>query len=56
MDDFNIGDTVRITGSVMPGSVGSVVFKDDGRKLYLVRITGETQYYYPAEDLELFKA
>lgn len=55
MHEFKIGDTVRIIGSVMPGSVGTVVAIDDTREKYLVRITDVTQNYYRADELELFK-
>lgn len=56
MNEFNIGDVVRITGSVMPGSVGTVVSLDDKRGKYLVRITEAVQNYYTAEELELFRS
>lgn len=53
--DFKIGDTVKITGATMTGNVGTVVSLDEKRQKYLVRITEETQNYFPANDLELFK-
>jgi transcription antitermination factor NusG len=56
MSDFKIGDTVQITGSVMQGSVGTVVSYDEERQKYLVRITGEIQNYYPAHELKLYSA
>ncbi|WP_338661833.1 hypothetical protein VQH23_16555 [Pararoseomonas sp. SCSIO 73927] len=55
MSEFKIGDTVRITGPVMRGNVGTVVWKDDSGQRYLVRITAATQNYYPAAELELFR-
>lgn len=54
MDEYKIGDTVQVTGKIMPGSVGTVVHLDQKRQKYLVRITDETQNYYSAEELELF--
>ena len=55
MEEFNIGDTVRIAGSVMPGSIETVVSKYEEKKMYLVRVTDETQYYYLADELERFR-
>lgn len=56
MDEFAIGDTVRITGAVMTGNVGIVVSIDRKRGKYLVRITDETQNYFTPADLERFTA
>ena len=55
MDDYKVGDVVRITGAIMPGSVGTVVSIDKGRHKYLVRITEAVQNYYGAEEIELFR-
>jgi hypothetical protein len=55
MSEFKIGDTVKITGAIMTGNVGSIVSFDEKQKKYLVRITHQTQNYYPAEELESFK-
>lgn len=55
MNEFKIGDVVQITGTIMPGSVGTVVSFDDKRDKYLVRITEAVQNYYTADELELFE-
>lgn len=51
---FKIGDTVRIKGLSMKGSVGIVVHHDEKRGKYLVRVTDMLQDYYVPEDIELF--
>jgi len=56
MNEFNVGDTVQITGAVMTGNVGTVVSIDEKREKYLVRITEETQNYFAAAELKLFTA
>jgi hypothetical protein len=55
MADFTIGQTVQITGPVMTGNVGTVVSIDAKRAKYLVRITDETQNYFAAGDLTVFR-
>ncbi|WP_169305781.1 KOW domain-containing RNA-binding protein [Renibacterium salmoninarum] len=54
MDNFKIGQTVKITGKTMTGNVGTVVHLDEKRGKYLVRITDVTQNYFDADELELF--
>lgn len=54
MDDFTIGDTVQITGKIMTGSVGTVVYKDEKRGKYLVNVGGTAQNYYDPEEIEIF--
>lgn len=54
MEEFKIGETVRITGKVMNGLVGTVVHFDQKRDKILVRMGGETQNYYSADELETF--
>lgn len=56
MKAFAVGDTVRIIGEVMTGNVGTVVSVDEDRDKYLVRISGVTQNYFSAGDLELFSS
>ena len=56
MDQFKVGDTVQMTGPVMTGNVGTVVHLDKKREKYLVRITDETQNYFTAAELKLFRA
>lgn len=56
MNEFKIGDTVRMTGRIMTGNVGTVVHLDEKRGRYLVRIDAVTQNYFPPEDLELYKS
>ena len=56
MNDFAIGDTVRITGSTMTGNVGTVVSFDEKRGKILVRITHVTQNYFTPDELEPFTA
>ncbi|WP_420112267.1 hypothetical protein [Pseudactinotalea sp.] len=56
MSEFKVGDTVQATGSVMTGNVGTVVWIDEERQKYLVRITDETQNYFSAAELKLFTA
>lgn len=55
MDEFAIGDTVRVTGPTMTGNVGTVTHKDEKREKYLVLFTHVTQNWFPAEELELFR-
>lgn len=54
MNEFAIGDTVQITGPVMTGSVGTVVYLDEPRAKYLVRIDTLVQNYFSADEIELF--
>lgn len=54
MEDFTVGETVRITGTTMTGNVGTVVHLDDKRQKYLVRVTDVTQNYFSADELERF--
>ena len=54
MNEFKVGDTVQVTGTIMTGSVGTVVHLDKRREKYLVRITDETQNYYRADELTTF--
>ncbi|GAA1856071.1 hypothetical protein [Brevibacterium marinum] len=56
MDEFSIGDTVTITGSVMTGSVGTVVYLDETRGKYLVHVGGTAQNYYDPDEIELFSS
>lgn len=56
MEDFEIGETVRITGKTMTGNVGTVVHLDEKREKYLVRISDVTQNYFSADELERFSA
>jgi hypothetical protein len=56
MDEFSIGDTVQMTGTVMTGNVGTVVAFDDTRGKVLVRVTDETQNWFAPEDLRHFTA
>ncbi|WIX74852.1 hypothetical protein QRX50_25065 [Amycolatopsis carbonis] len=52
MEDFAVGETVRITGTTMTGSVGAVAHVDDKRQKYLVRVSDVTQNYFSADELE----
>lgn len=54
MDKFAVRDTVQITGPTMTGNVGTVVYLDEKRQKYLVRITDETQNYFTEGDLRMF--
>lgn len=54
MGTFSIGQIVRITGDVMTGNVGTVVYLDEKRERYLVRIDGMTQNYFTADEIELY--
>ncbi|UOX92234.1 hypothetical protein MUY14_17005 [Amycolatopsis sp. FBCC-B4732] len=56
MDNFKIGETVRITGRTMTGSVGTVVHLDEKRGKYLVRVSDVLQNYFTAEELEVFSS
>lgn len=51
---FTVGQVVRITGTVLTGSVGVVVWFDHERDRYLVRV-GTAQPYFRADDLEPFR-
>ncbi|MEV0251732.1 hypothetical protein AB0H76_34445 [Nocardia sp. NPDC050712] len=53
MDEFTIGETVRITGKTMTGNVGTVVHQGKDGK-YLVRVGAVTQNYFTADELEQF--
>ncbi|MEQ3552893.1 hypothetical protein WIS52_20695 [Pseudonocardia nematodicida] len=54
MDEFAIGDTVQITGSLMTGQVGTVVYLDEPNGKYLVRVGGLSQNYFTADEIEKF--
>lgn len=54
MNEFTIGDVVQMTGSVMTGNVGIVVWIDDERERYLVRVSAVTQNYFTADELKLY--
>lgn len=54
MDDFTIGDTVQIIDGAMKHSVGTVVYLDEPREKYLVRVGGSMQDYYAAEQIVKF--
>lgn len=54
MAELSVGDTVRVTGPVMTGNVGTVVTVDDERG-YLVRVGGATQNWFAPGDVELFR-
>ncbi|MDU0326476.1 hypothetical protein RWH43_06845 [Microbacterium sp. KSW2-21] len=56
MDVFAIGDTVEISGPVMAGNIGTVVYLDEKRGKYLVRFGGVTQNYFSPADLRLFSS
>lgn len=51
---FTVGQVVRITGPVLTGSVGVVIWFDDDRDRYLVRV-GTAQPFFTADDLEPFR-
>jgi transcription antitermination factor NusG len=55
MNEYTVGDTVRITGSTMTGNVGTVVHLDTDKQKYLVRIDAVTQNWFGADALEPFK-
>jgi hypothetical protein len=48
---FAIGETVKILGPTMTGSVGTVVSVDDKRGKFLVRVTDTLQNYFTVEEL-----
>ncbi|WP_328457034.1 MULTISPECIES: hypothetical protein [unclassified Amycolatopsis] len=54
MAEFEIGETVRVTGKTMSGNVGTVVHFDSKRDKYLVRVSDVTQNYFSAAELERF--
>ena len=54
MNEFRIGDTVQMTGPVMTGNVGTVVWIDEKRERYLVRVGAVTQNYFTADDLRIY--
>ena len=54
MNDFQIGDTVQIIDGAIKHSVGTVVYLDEPREKYLVRIGGSMQDYYSADQIEKF--
>ena len=54
MAEFAIGDTVTITGTILKGSVGTVVYFDEIQGKYLVRIGGSTQDFYSPDEIEPF--
>lgn len=54
MTQFKIGQTVKIIGKTMTGNVGTVVYLDEKREKYLVRISAVTQNYFTAEELQEF--
>ncbi|MFF4596631.1 hypothetical protein [Amycolatopsis sp. NPDC001319] len=51
MADFAVGETVRITGTTM---TGTVVHVDDKRRKSLVRTGDVTQNSFSADELERF--
>ncbi|MCD2168176.1 MULTISPECIES: hypothetical protein [Microbacterium] len=56
MNAFAIGDTVEISGPVMSGNVGTVVYLDEKRGTYLVRFGGVTQNYFSPADLKPYSS
>jgi hypothetical protein len=54
MDAFAIGDTVQISGPVMTGNVGTVVYLDEPSEKYLVRVGAAVQNYFDASELQTF--
>ncbi|QEV99789.1 hypothetical protein F6J84_06555 [Microbacterium caowuchunii] len=54
MDEFKVGNTVQVTGSVMTGNVGTVIWIDKKRERYLVLITPQTQNYFTASELKIY--
>jgi transcription antitermination factor NusG len=54
MDEFKVGNTVQVTGSVMTGNVGTVIWIDEKRERYLVLITPQTQNYFTASELKIY--
>lgn len=54
MDEFKVGQVVKIVGASMPGVVGTVIYLDEKRGKYLVRVSGVTQLYFPADELEAY--
>lgn len=55
MSKFNIGDTVQIQDGTRVGGVGTVVYYDEPRDRWLVRIGADFQNYYTDEQIELFQ-
>ena len=55
MDEFKIGDTVQILTGPMQHSVGTVVYLYEAEKTYLVRVGGNMQQYYRADEIQLFQ-
>lgn len=55
MDEFRIGDTVQMTGTVMHGNVGTVVSIDEQRAKRLVRIDAVTQNWFTTDELRPFR-
>lgn len=56
MAEFQIGDTVTIIGTIMTGSVGTVVYLDEKQGKYLVRVGGSAQNFYDPDEIELFSS
>jgi ribosomal protein L24 len=56
MQEFQIGDTVQVTGAVMTGNVGTVVSIDEKDGRYLVRVGGVTQNYFTGDELTIFRS
>ena len=54
MTEFSIGDTVQIITGAMAHSVGTVVYLDETRGKYLVRVGASMQDYYEPDQIELF--
>ena len=52
MSDFKVGDIVTIPATKV---IGTVVYINEKRQKYLVRINGVQQLYYMEKELELYK-
>lgn len=56
MNEFAVGDTVRMTGKTMKGRVGWITSIDDTRDLYLVLVGNVTQICFRVEQLQKFES
>lgn len=55
MSGFRVGDIVQAMGSRMTGNVGTVIWIDEKRGRYLVLISPQTQNYFTADELRLYR-
>ncbi|MDA9462081.1 hypothetical protein B835_2009 [Enterococcus mundtii 3F] len=55
MNKFKIGDGVTVITGPFKGIYGVIVFYDKNKKKYLVRFTGNQQFYYLEDEIKMWE-